>query len=215
MEKKVTIFGYGSLMLKESALSTMPSLSSFRKARLNGFKRSFGLVSAGAISKGTANMETKEIAALSIEPDPDHFVLGCIFDIPESELKDYFEREHRYKPMQVEVEIFEPSSIISSCYTVVEQTDEEYKLSLGSDWESEYQLRVGQYYQGPLWGRVDIYPLRNYLGYVFHAALDIGGKDWVDNLLDKSYLADKKTPIRQYLVENSDRFSHIIDKINQ
>lgn len=31
-------------------------------------------------------------------------VKGCIFDIPQSELAPYLEREHRYIPLQVEVE---------------------------------------------------------------------------------------------------------------
>jgi hypothetical protein len=30
-------------------------------------------------------------------------VKGCLFDIPQSELASYFEREHRYIPYQVEV----------------------------------------------------------------------------------------------------------------
>jgi hypothetical protein len=30
-------------------------------------------------------------------------VKGCLFDIPQSELASYLEREHRYIPFQVEV----------------------------------------------------------------------------------------------------------------
>ena len=75
----ITIFGYGSLLDVESALSTMPSLTNHRLATLKHYRRSFNLVSIGSIRKGIANGEG-ETAALCIRPENGApIIYGCLF----------------------------------------------------------------------------------------------------------------------------------------
>lgn len=59
-------------------------------------------------SEGAADLLTLEMAAVTIrkevkENKGDCIVRGCVFDIPSSELSSYFEREHRYIPVEVEI----------------------------------------------------------------------------------------------------------------
>ena len=54
---------------------------------------------------GTADLLTLEMAAVTIRPEEGSgkasTIRGCAFDIPGTELASYFEREHRYLPVQV------------------------------------------------------------------------------------------------------------------
>lgn len=164
-----TIFGYGSLMNISSARSTMPCANNFRKGILNNYVRVYSLVSIGGIRKGQANLRTKEVAALAIRPDSGmdgdgpKKVFGILFDIPTQQLLPYLEREHRYRPVEVEVESIDEefldeniSSLVQeasrgkrmvTAWTVVEQTDEEYFSSLPGGLE-EWNYRISKYYTG-------------------------------------------------------------------
>ena len=224
-----TIFGYGSLMSIASTLRTMPNAHSFRPAVLDGYGRIFSLVSISGCRSGAANWETKEVGALAIRScgssspsstrgSSGSKVYGCVFDIPEGELASYLEREHRYKPIQVDAWVHETAvdggvSLAAGsmkkvpCWTVVEQSDEEYAATMSAE---EWQERVGQYYNtGPLWGRKDVLPMRDYLASCVHAAWELGGELWLKNLLDEATLADGNTSIRSYVRQHPGRFADL------
>lgn len=191
MNQFVTIFGYGSLMNIESAMRTMPSLTNFRKGILYGYRREYSLVSISGLKNGAVE---PYVAALAIRKVTDttsvtttittsntskenEKVIGCLFDIPECELEAYFIRESRYCRTQVEVTSYdECNNIVSDCvlaWTVIEQTDEDYRASLLRD-NKLYEHEVGYIYpQGQLWGRSDILPLPSYFDLVLHAANDL------------------------------------------
>jgi len=185
----ISIFGYGSLMDRASALQTMPTAKNFYPAVLQNFERIYSLTSIAGIRDGSSNLESKEMAALAIQPSQcEHAqVLGCIFEIPESELGAYLERENRYMPMEVGVDVVADLSDFSGeekpavlrqtrAWTVVQQTDEQYRSTMSPE---EYYIRVGQYYDGKLWGRPDILPRREYSNSAIAAAQKLGGKAWV------------------------------------
>lgn len=197
----VTIFGYGSLLSYQSVLSTMPNAINFRGATLNGYSRNFNLVSINGIRTGTADLLTMEMAALTIRKDASGFIKGCIFDIPDIELTPYLEREHRYVPIQVET-IDEKTNQNVLCWTVIEQTNDEYKNSMNAD---EWQERVGQYYKGVLYGRTDILPMRDYLNNCLLFAYRLGGIIWLKNMLECK-LADGSS-IKKYVTNHFDRFN--------
>lgn len=58
-----------------------------------------------AALEGTANLSTLEMAAVTIRQEEAAglacTIRGCAFDIPQTELASYFEREHRYRPIEV------------------------------------------------------------------------------------------------------------------
>mmetsp|Transcript_16910 Transcript_16910/g.16261 ORF Transcript_16910/g.16261 Transcript_16910/m.16261 type:complete len:216 (+) Transcript_16910:60-707(+) len=209
----VTIFGYGSLLSYQSVLSTMPSATNFRGSTLNGYSRNFNLVSINGIKSGTADLLTMEMAALTIRKDASGFVKGCFFDIPDAELAPYLEREHRYIPIQVEA-LDEKSNQNVLSWTVIEQTNAEYKNSMSS---TEWQERIGQYYKGELYGRTDILPMRDYLNNCLLFAYQLGGVPWLNNMLEGK-LADGSS-IKQYVTTHFDRFyspvQHIISNAHE
>lgn len=80
-------------------------------------------------------------------------------------------------------------------------TDKDYRASMTSkDWHN----RIGQYYSGSLWGRTDIKPMREYLISCVTSAYLLGGKTWLDSILD-SCIADG-TSVRDYIRAFPDRF---------
>ena len=179
-------------------------------------------MSISGIRNGLVNLETNEMAALAIRKSSDTTtVLGTVFDIPESELPAYLEREHRYKPLLVEVTIDidkatpaedVPSSFSSvrSAWTVVEQTDEEYRATMSVE---EYTERVSQHYDGMLWGRPDIFPMRKYSNEVIAAAHKLGGATWVENLILCTMLSDRNTRLVDYYRLFRDRIATENDEI--
>lgn len=206
---KTTVFGYGSLMNYESTLRTMPTASNFRCGILYDYERIFNLVSLYGIRTGVASWETNEVAGLAIRPQPEGTVKGCLFDIPTSELLGYIEREHRYKRADVVV-IECGTNVAVNCLTVLAQSDEEYKATMDED---EWNRRVLQFYDGQLWGRKDIFPMRQYLIDMLYAAHHIGGDDWLNNLLDFC-LISKETILREYIVQNKERFEDVCGQLN-
>ena len=212
----ITIFGYGSLMSTTSAKRTMPSATNFRPGILSDFSRSYNLVSISGIRSGTANLATNEVAALSIAASFKHRVCGVLFEIPLEDLSPYLEREHRYKAMQVPVLDCDTDCIVTA-WTVLEQTDEEYRDSMkgGAD---EWESRVGQYYSGQLWGRHDIFPMRKYMVNALMAAFELGGLEWLDNMLDHTTtrgMDNRKCTLREYLIARLDGSRNGLDSLTQ
>lgn len=197
-----------------SALRTMPSAINFQPAVLYGYQRIYNLVSISGIRSGLSNSDTKEMAALSIRKsfDENDRVMGCVFEIPQSDLAAYFNREHRYKPMEVSISILSTAadgtstslSSYSSVWTVIQQSDEEYQRSMSSE---EFRERVLQYYDGQLWGRSDIFPMRSYSNDVIAAAYKLGGITWAENLLFCTRLADEERTLIDYYIMFRDRVS--------
>lgn len=225
--KFVSIFGYGSLMNQNSAMNTMPSLINFKKAILHGYRREYSLVSISGLKKGEKD---PYIAALAITQSVnDEIVVGCVFDIPENELQPYFEREARYKPIQVEVDVYNMSDLSPKtvqAWTVIEQTDEDYKSKLLIQGKSYYD-EVGIIYpEGKLWGRKDILPMASYFQLVINAAIHLdhlynievdidnlqdnsNNRSCVKNLLCQGYLANKSTNLLNYMMKYEQHFSKL------
>ena len=233
-------------MTYQSVLMTMPHALNHRFATLYDYERVFDLVSISGIRTQKANLDTLEMAALSIHPQPHAKVHGVCFDIPEEELDAYKEREHRYIVKEVLVEedlnvsdsnterkdTNDKSTTMTTAYTVVQNTDENYFREMPL--QEKYE-RIEQYYNGSLWSRTDIVPLRQYLVNCVIAANAIDelletcqnkDKDKEDvkisdietsntaarqcivlkNLMDECFLADGSTTIRQYMKNNAERF---------
>ena len=206
-----TIFGYGSLMNQNSIMKTSSLYMNFRAAVLPDYLRLYDLVSVASIKNNMSDWSTLEVAALSIAPSKGICVKGCLFEIPCDQMGPYFEREHRYKAIKVHVNDI-LHNYVTEAWTVVAQTDEEYLEKLDGG-EEEWYERVGQYYTGKLRGRTDILPLRKYSNDVIFAALNLGGAEWLDNLMKCTFLSDKVTTLEQYYKRFPDRLSQEIFKV--
>jgi len=74
-------------------------------------------------SRGTVVEGNLRCAALAIRPAaPTALVLGCLYEIPLSEMAPYLRREARYRALRVACE--ELGGEETEAWTVVEQTDE-------------------------------------------------------------------------------------------
>ncbi|GBG83441.1 hypothetical protein CBR_g37153 [Chara braunii] len=106
-EGQISIGGFGSLLSERSARETFPHLRNFRKARLRGFRRIFAHVAPVFFENGVANMETKEIASLSVEEvdDVNASLIITVFEIEVKEVPAFIEREHEFRFLVVYPEV--------------------------------------------------------------------------------------------------------------
>lgn len=197
---KVSVFGYGSLMDESSALRTMSSMSNFRQGTLLNHVRVFTLASLSGIKMFS---DTKEFALMAIRPADTFCVKGSIFDIEAGQLESYFRREFPYKPQKVVVQV--DSSHTCECWTVLENSDDEYTSKFTVEQHEWFQRN----YHGSMWGRTDIFPMRDYLNRVIAAAHSLGGDDWMENILHETILADGST-LKHYLQTYPSRFNYLL-----
>ena len=202
-------------MSAQSASRTM-HITNLRTGILYDYRRTSNLVSISSIKAGTADFETMECAALSIIPSPHSsglndrdMVCGCLFEIPQDDLGPYIEREHRYAVEKINVYDVNLNDMCEAL-TVVAQTDEAYSASMDNH---EYHQRVGQFYEGALWSRTDILPLRTYTNNAILAAYELGGDEWLRNFVDGTLLSDGSTTIRGYFQRYPERMFVEVKKL--
>lgn len=192
-----TVFGFGSLLSEASARETVPSLENYRHVRVDGWKRVFSKVAMIFIWKYGASPDQRDIASCATRPDPAVSIMVACFDCPDEDFWPLYEREHRYRWVEVTGEDEHGEAVTGRMCT--EWTDEDYRLNRCVT-DAEYRERVGQYYDGPIW-RDDILPFPTYLAHCLDA-VERAGPDVLDNFLDTSFLADGITPLRRYLAQN-------------
>ncbi len=190
----ITVLGYGSLLSQRSALETVPSLTGFRPVRLPGYRRIFNKVGVVFFSRHGADAASRAIASCSTEAMAGCEIICSAFDVPEEDFVALYEREHRYR--WVEVRALDEAGMPVQGRICTSSTDMDYRLNKCVT-QAEYHRRVGQYYSGPLW-RDDILPYPRYLAFCLEAAAS-QGQSVLDNFMDSSFLADGCTSIRQYL----------------
>eukprot|EP01018_Ginkgo_biloba_P001430 Gb_31415 [translate_table: standard] len=158
----LSICGFGSLLSERSARSTFPDLQNFRVAVLRGFRRVFAHTAPVFFERGIANMETKEISSLSVEPSPEEFIVVTVFEIHKSEIPAFIEREHEFRFLVVVPE--DPSGKRFSCPAVIcsRYSDEEYRQVRCQGSEEMFFQRYGRHNIDKIW-RDDILPCRVYL----------------------------------------------------
>eukprot|EP00966_Prymnesium_polylepis_P205369 4759142-Prymnesium_polylepis.1 len=166
----VTIFAYGSLLDPASARATCSSMRNHRPARVDaGWRRVFSLVGLNDIRRGRISPSARECAVLAIRQEAGApALLGCIFEILQTDIAAYLERESRYRPEPISCVDLRTGSTIEAV-TVVEQTDEGFRAALARSGKN-YEHEVGRHYRGRLWGRPDILPRGPYLEACIQAA---------------------------------------------
>lgn len=190
----ISVVGYGSLLSEASARETVPALDNYRLVRVPGYRRVFDKVGVVFISRHGESPDSLELASCSTEADSSCEIIAAQFECSEQDFLQLYEREHRYRWIEVETrhcQSDEPA-LGRMC---TGYSDLDYRLNKCVT-EAEYQLRVGQYYQGVLW-RKDILPNPRYLGFCLQAAASQGAAV-LDNFLDSSFTADGRS-LRDYL----------------
>jgi len=193
----ISVIGYGSLLSETSARETVPLLQNFRLVKVEGYRRIFNKVGIVFFSRHGASTTDLEIASCSTEPC-DSSVMWCSqFECPEEAFVDLYEREHRFRWIEVETCDAEGQRTVGRMCTGF--SDSEYRLNKCVT-PQEYQRRVGQYYNGPLW-RDDILPFPRYLAFCLQAAAS-QGDEILSNFMDTTFLADGETSVRAYVASH-------------
>ncbi|KAF9622701.1 hypothetical protein IFM89_032881 [Coptis chinensis] len=122
----ISICGFGSLLSEKSARSTFPELINFRIAKLNGFRRVFAHAAPIFFQRGIANAETQEISSLSVEPCEGESLVVTVFEIKESEIPSFIEREHEFRFLAVVPETLEGRPFTNRAVLCGRYSDEEY-----------------------------------------------------------------------------------------
>eukprot|EP00892_Ulva_mutabilis_P011556 jgi/Ulvmu1/8773/UM048_0028.1 len=200
----MSVVGFGSLLSEHSSRFTFPELKNFRQARLRGFRRVFGHVTPFFFKAGIARPDTKEMASLSVERGtPDDSIVVAVFEIPKTPaaVAAWFMRESEYRFLAVETEDLQglPQdrlAVVCSAFS----SDEEYKrLRCPPD---VFEEMYGRYGIDRVW-RDDVLPCRTYLRHCALAAAALS-PDAHTSFLDHTYLADRRTTVRQHLAAHPD-----------
>ncbi len=196
----ISVVGYGSLLSEQSARETVPGLRNFRLVRVPGYRRIFNKVGIVFFSRHGASRDELRVASCSTEPAEGMEIFCSQFECSESDFRELYEREHRFRWAEVQtlalVDDSETQGRICTRYS-----DIEYRLNKCVT-SQEYHERVGQYYDGPIW-RDDILPFPRYLAFCLQAA-ESQGEAVLNNFMDSTFLADGVTTIRSYLDTTAD-----------
>ncbi|OIW13726.1 hypothetical protein TanjilG_17905 [Lupinus angustifolius] len=193
----ISICGFGSLLSERSARSTFPDLLNFRTARLNDFRRVFAHVAPVFFERGIAKPETMEISSLSVEPFEGETLVVTVFEIKKSEIPAYIKREVEFRFLAVHPETLDGKSFDYPAVLCARYSDEEFLNIRCKGSKEMYFQQYGRWNIDKIW-RDDVLPCRVYLRHCVLAANNLGDTAY-NNFLDHTYLADRKTTIREHL----------------
>ncbi|XP_014499135.1 uncharacterized protein LOC106760187 [Vigna radiata var. radiata] len=193
----ISICGFGSLLSERSARSTFPDLANFRTAQLKSFRRVFAHVAPVFFERGIAKPETMEISSLSVEPCEGETLVITVFEIRKSEIPDFIKREVEFRFLAVLPETLDGHAFDFPAVLCARYSDEEFFNIRCKGNKEIYFQQYGRWNIDKIW-RDDVLPCRVYLRHCVLAAKNLGETAY-NNFLDHTYLADRKTSIREYL----------------
>jgi hypothetical protein len=206
----ITILGFGSLLSERSSRMTFPALENFRLGRVPNYRRVFGHPASIFFQRGIANLETKEISSLSAEPCEGHPGFVCsIFEVPTDDMmKDgvpslaFLKREEDFNIVNgvTYYSLDDPSKIGTG--VLCTSSDDDTYLSRWS--EEHFQKQYKQYGVDTIWGwkrDSGLRPCAVYLRHCYLAAKSMGDECF-GSFLDETFLVDRETKLRDYVVNN-------------
>lgn len=193
---KVLLFGYGSLINKESAgRSVSPeALNSMQPVAAFGFKRMFNYKTNNPSPRWGINLPENERAMLNIEPMTTfkHVINGVTMEVDQNDLQQLISRETGYD--LVPLLVADWNELIS------ENPDVQIKVAYTFYVPDE--LRNGIDYT-----QTKYYPVRGYLHAVQEGA-SLYGEDFLNYWNKTTYLGDGTTPVYKW---DEQTFSGILD----
>uniref|UniRef100_A0A7C9A5F6 Uncharacterized protein n=1 Tax=Opuntia streptacantha TaxID=393608 RepID=A0A7C9A5F6_OPUST len=140
---------------------------------------------------------SQEISSLSVEPCEGEELVVTVFEIQEAEVPSFIKRELEYRFLAVLPETLEGKPFTNPAALCARYSDEEFFNIRCKGSKEIYHQHYGRYNIDKIW-RDDILPCRTYLWLCVLAAKNLGDEAY-NNFLDHTYLADRKTTIREYL----------------
>lgn len=199
---QVSIAGFGSLLSERSARYTFPGLRNFRVGRIRSFRRVFAHLAPIFFERGIARPETKEVSSLSVEPHDGESIVVSVFEIAQSEVPAFIERESEFRFVALTPENLSGSPMPCKAVVCSRYSDEEYRRVRLKGSEEAYERMYGRWGIQKIWDD-DVLPCRTYLRHCVLAAKGLGD-DVYSSFLDHTYLSDRVTTIRSYLAQKPD-----------
>ncbi|OQR89979.1 hypothetical protein ACHHYP_05898 [Achlya hypogyna] len=196
----VKILGYGSLLSETSVRSTFgATMHSFRLGRVYNYKRVFCLPGSLFFREKIANLATKEIGALCVEPSPESSFIVSIFEVPEDQIPAFYKREILYDIQQVEYE--EADGTKDTALMCLRWTDADVIRTHG---QAFFDEKYGKFGLTTVWGwgpDSGILPCRVYLRHCLLSVAKLGETVYED-FVQNSFLGDRKTTIKEYITKH-------------
>ena len=220
---RVTVLGFGSLLSERSSRLTFPNLTGFRLGTVPGHRRVFCHPASIFFERGIANIGTLEISSLSAEKADGCSFVCSVFEVPGGELLEdpgggeeeggegsgsfvpsraFLEREEEFEIVRVPyLERGEAEAVGAGPKMGVlcrRSTDAAYAARWGRE---RFERKYGTHGLKTIWGWGTESGIRPCGPYLRHCVLAAGamGTGCLDSFLDETYLADRTTPIREYL----------------
>lgn len=174
LNKRIYIFGYGTLMSIKSVKKTMPNASHFHPGLLKNYIRIF----SNQTSEGP-------ILAIREVKDDNQYVRGVIFDIPIYEYNNFVQREKTYKIRKISV--LDHNNNPRDCHMCLEGDNTIYSNKYIEP-STKYLLICLNILKNIDCGSSTFKNMK---------------MKYIQNFLDNSYLSDGKTSIHNYLMNTS------------
>lgn len=191
---RVCIVGYASLVDERWARQDTPSLFEYRLGWLQGYARCFNLVSVINIRRG--NAIGRRLASCTAVAMPGSALRVALFSVPMTELPELLRREARLRPVWVTATADDASAPVEALLFAASDNERYLREACGGD-RAVYHTHVGQFYSGELY-RSDLLPVHSYMMRCLRAHR-VAGPAALANFLDRSFLGDGATSLREYL----------------
>ncbi|ETV95766.1 hypothetical protein H310_10831 [Aphanomyces invadans] len=174
MADLATIIGYGSLLSETSARSTFGHhVKNFRFGRVHNYRRVFAHPASIFFQRGIANYDTQEFASLSAEPSIGSSFTVSAFEIPTSQLPDFYDREEEFSIESISFHDTKGGAV-STGLMCCRWSDAAYIATRGQD---TFDRRYKAYGLDTIWGynaSSGILPCRVYLRHCILAVQKLG-----------------------------------------
>lgn len=189
-----TVIGYASLLSPISIRRLFPNAHNITPVKIQGHARCFNSYGTLSIAKGLAHKDDRELAHAAAILRPNSTLYALAFELDETDFKTYQRHEFRYDLREVEVVSRGTGETLSAiiCY---EGADHLIDTSLVG--VADIYALYARYDVSAFWHTQHL-PAQVYLNHCLASARALG-EDWVSNVLDTSYIYDRKTTLWYYL----------------
>jgi len=188
------VIGYASLLSEKSIRRLFPNVGRIVPVEIPGHARCFNSYGTLSVTANLAKSGIRELAHASAIMRPHSTILALAFELDELDFETYEKHEFRYLLREIQSISLETRDIIPAimCY---ENTDHLIRAELvGADnvYDLYEKYNVTSFWHGPH------LPADIYTEHCLAAARDLG-PEFLNNILDVSFLHDRNTSLRQYL----------------
>eukprot|EP00977_Amphora_coffeiformis_P018250 scaffold6345_cov155-Amphora_coffeaeformis.AAC.2 len=212
-QETLTILGFGSLLSEKSARTTFPDLQHFRLGRLPGYRRVFAHPADIFFQRGIADLATKQMSSLSVEPFEGAACIVTVFEVPNKDMMEdgtpcraFLEREAEFDIVPApyyELDQDSPKYSPEPKEGIVckRSTDEAFIQRWGKE---HFKEAYGKYGIDTIWGWSEdsgLRPCAVYLRHCYLAAKGMGD-NCLRSFLSDTFLVDRKTTVAEYLAQH-------------